>query len=173
MALQDYLISGSYTTIDDIFFSKEKKNVSFACQVWKNSTKSVLIATNRKILDMSNTCLEVDRAIEKTDSVDWPLNRAYKVGETADENLKSNTYMYRGELGFSEIDPAQTLCDYEDGHYYKLVNGVFTKQDYAVDSRTFDSLFLIDHQDQLNVNIMKICYDYVKSLPDFDGASDV
>jgi len=177
MALGNVLVSGSYTIIKKVSFDKHAKEVSIAAVTYNSSLKTTaLILFDIKVsCDTSSQC-EVISKEAATPPVTPTLGDRYLIpsGATGAWAGKDGKVLYWSTANEWEELP-ETVCVLvtdEDKLYFKSDAGwIFDPS--RLTAADFDTWFSVSAVGGADNNILKRCYEYLKSRPEFANATDL
>lgn len=182
MALANILQPNSYSIIEQVMYSKHKKEFSCFLSIFSDSAKYSKIAELYFHVNGQIILEEVDAiGIESLPS-DVALNSRYIVSKTPDQSLQNyagKTITWMGDMEPQDDGPDQKFfkisTSYNNivwvkdrGCYCKVVDG-FPTVDY-VSAREFDAFFTPAIVD--SIGIVAASYNYIKSKALAQGAVD-
>lgn len=182
MALQDFILAGSYSVVENIFHNNQTKDLSFDLKIYSDSSKSSPISSMSyqiSALNNSKNYAEVI-AIDQTDPTlvggsegDKWLVAAGAVGEWASHDgqvaLKGD-----GDWFFIDMRISAKIKNIADGLYYaRTIGGWVLISSSSVNEYVWDAFFETAVMDAINSNIVKQSYEWLKTKPEFSGVIDV
>jgi len=167
MAILNILFQGSYTIINDINYSKQKKNCSFTVSVFETSEKSVLFTEFMKTINGNDVIPEIESCTQKTPPEDAQQNSFWVVPQDAEGEweefkgcLAQRVFGATNEWHYSDCNGNTYFC--KDSEKYIKASAPI-QEVHVVAKREFDQFF---NWEKVNADgILKCCYDYLKSLP--------
>lgn len=177
MALGNVLVSGSYTVIKKLTFDKHDKDLMAFVVTYDSSLKNAVLATFdiRVSCDTSSQCEVVSRVVS-TPPANPVVSEKYLIpsGATGVWSDQADKILYWSASNtweeLTEIVCVKVLD--EDKLYFKSVTGwVFNPS--RLTATEFDDWFSVSAVGGVDNNILKRCYEYLKSRPEFSGATDL
>lgn len=177
MALGNVLVSGSYTIIKKVSFDKHSKEVTISAVTYNSSLKTTALI----LFDIKVTCDQTSQCEVISKEVLVPpatptLGDRYLIpsGAAGAWSGKDGGVLYWSTANQWE-DLPETVCVLvldEDKLYFKADTGwIFDPS--RLTAAWFDNWFSVSAVGGVDNNILKRCYEYLKSRPEFSGATDL
>jgi len=176
MAVNDFLISGTYTILNINKYDKHEKCIKLETKTYTSSDKEMLLSSNLYTLFGDS---EINAVIDKDLSAppgSPTTDDTYIVGASAtgdwsgkdDEVAKWNGSTW--EFSNGSINYVT-----DESKYYRYNGSSWIEDENAFDSRIWDIYFTIAKiggVDTTDTNIIRRAYDYLKTRAEFAGVSD-
>lgn len=178
MALTNYL-GNTYCIVDSIQCEKEAKFIRFDLRIYPNSSKTVVLANKNFSIAMQPTCwgikqFGITQMPNNPTEGDCYILAKNGLHESIPEIYAGLRAIFNGsEWQYWSTQTHELLYDIVADKYvnYDFNSGTLTDAVNVNDSRLWDKFFcpsLIEAN-----GIIKQCYTYLKSLPEFEDCVDV
>lgn len=182
MALANILQPNSYSIIEQVMYSKHKKEFSCILSIFSDSTKYGKITELYFHVNGLIVLEEVDSIGIEELPEDIAVGSTYIVSKTPHQSLQEyagKTIAWRGEMQPTEVAPNEKIFEVsasdnnivwvkDRGCYCKVIEG-FPTVDY-VSAREFNAFFSPDIVE--SIGIVAASYNYIKSKALAQGAVD-
>lgn len=177
MALGDVLVQGSYSVIKKISFDKQDREVCLLIVVYASPEKTTILANfdTRVICDTSTQCEVISKDVasppESPVAGDKYLIPASASG---DWSGKEGLVLYWSASNSWEELP-ETVCvkAMDEGRLYFKSSSGWVFDHGRLTATEFDDWFSVSAVGGDGNNILKRAYQYLKTRPEFAGATDL
>jgi len=177
MGFADIIVDGSYSQVRYVVYDKVAKYLAFNLTIYHTSEKLESFAKIDFLFNMGNRVPSVI-AKQNKPPVDPKDGDWYAVGAIptgAWSEYKENTLVeWNSEGAIWNIIEDQLIYLETNGKYYTPVDGKLTVSHTVTDSRVWDKFFDVSKIGvNNNTDIVKQCYLFLKSRPEYTNAIDV
>ena len=177
MALADFLEGGSYSVVDDIFFSKARRMLHFELIVYKDASKEKEISKMHYHVEIDPYYNCVTKSLTTPPTTPDPdINKYYFLNGKGKKTWKGHSLaVCHWSTKEWEIYAAtdDIIFVEDEGKYYKVLKDGLEETSDVFGSREFDEAFGIDSLNKSKSNIYKCIYDYLKTRKELSSAKDV
>lgn len=180
MALQDFMVNGSYAFISTVNIDKNSKSVQFTIDVFQDDSKLDLLFSRTFFL----SCLTNYRpatSVSKLQSDGTEVDGDYyfvpsnATGDWAVHAGKYLQYMNQGE-SLSTIPHESTegeIIQIPSGQVYRINGSKMPVLQIAGTMAVWNTFFAFEVSTAANTNLIKQCYEFLKTTPIAVGATDI
>jgi hypothetical protein len=180
MALTNFMIPGSYCFVSAARIDKARKHVEFTIEVYLDNTKTSLLFTR----DFSLTCLVNYKTVTSAFKLEPDGNEANgdyfwvpanATGDWAVHAGKYLQYMTQGESLTMLPHEAVEGEFFQDntGKIFRIGSNSTIVQQVAGTMAVWNTFFAFEVSTAANTNLIKQCYEFLKTTPIAVGATDV
>ena len=179
MAILNFMVSGTYTSIEEVLFQKRERNIFASLCVCKDSTREEILHSLSITIDSAGKAVSVSGTATPTylgdGTVDVaPLEQAGQAVILDDSGSDYHNYVFYDDGSGLALHPPYEgflLKRDDEGKLYKFSSGDFAEQPSNVLSDdSFDAIFGNVALDVAGNNITKAIYGQVHLRPEFAGA---
>ena len=176
MALGNFIVSGSYTTVEISLLDKQNKRIVLTTKTYSDSSKVNLITAMQFSTNAYDAPVAKDKDLDDPSGLTPTDGDTYLVpsGAVNDWSGKDGQVLkWSDAISDWEYDNSEVLFFEDESLTYRKVSGSWSVDTGRIDGRTYDSYFSVTAMDVEGNNILKLAYEYLKTRAEFSSCTDV
>lgn len=176
MAFTNFMGIGTYTVIHSANFNKQDKSISMQINTYLSESKTQLLAENRIEVRVDKSGYPVKNLTTNTPPLDSEIRDAYVVASEPTNSwvgLENKVVAWNG-MTWDTFEPSDLRRIYDQSGDCTFLWDVdqWIRISSELSDSEFDAFFSVTTQNQEDTNLLKQCYDYLKTRPEFTNAED-